>query len=241
MNWKFWEKNPDIDLKFVDTSRQVYQMHPVQQAKDVPTHFQKHQQARYNKFLFANCPGMIDYKNYGYIVPAWDDISIMANKAGVTAIVGGSHKQCAFSHVRRMDNTIADGVFRPDVIDLNVIHISNPWNVIVKNKNISAAIMPAFFHSSFLDDLYVYPGIVDYKSFTTMSFICAPKRECKITIKAGTPLLHVLPFEVSTIKAGFGPADDHEQDLVNTVFSNARHFYRKYVNQKKPTLLEDLE
>lgn len=237
MNWKFWNKK-DLDLKFVDTSRQVYQMHPVQQAKDVPAHFQKHQQATYGKFIFANCPGMIDLKNYGYIIPAWDDINIMANKAGITAFVGGSHKLCSFSEVKRMDSSIGDGVFRPNDIPLQVLHINNPWNVIIKNKNISAAIMPAFFHSPFLDDLYVYPGIVDYKQFTTMSFICAPKRECKITIKAGTPLLHVLPFEVSSIKAGYGPAEEHEKDLVNSVFSNARHFYRKYVNQKKPTLLE---
>lgn len=237
MNWKFWQKQ-DLDLKFVDISRQVYHMHPVQQAKDVPAHFQKHQQSTYGKFVFANCPGMIDLKNYGYIIPAWDDINIMANQAGVTAIVGGSHKRCSFSDVKRMDASIGDGVFKPVGIPLSVLHISNPWNVIVKNKNISAAIMPAFFHSPFLDDLFIYPGIVDYKQFTSASLICAPKRECKITIKAGTPLMHVLPFEVSTIKAGFGPAEDHERDLAASVFSNARHFYRKYVQEKKVTSLE---
>lgn len=241
MNWKFWQKNNDIDLKFVDTSRQVYQFHPVQQAKDVPAHFQKYQQATHSKFVFANCPGMIDLKNYGYIIPAWDDINIMANKAGVTALIGGSHKLSQFSEVSKMDNSIADGIFKPDNIPLTVLHISNPWKIIVKNKNISAAIMPAFFHSPFLDDLYIYPGIVDYKAFSSISLICAPKRECKFTIKAGTPLLQILPFEVSTIKAGFGPAEEHEQDLVNAIYSNARHFYRKYVNQKKPTLLEETE
>lgn len=240
MNWKFWQKS-ELDMKFVDTSRRVYHMHPVMPAKDVPAHFQKHQTDTYGKFLFANCPGMIDLKNYGYIISAWDDINIMANKAGVTAIVGGSHGKCPFSDVRKMENSIADGIFKPDGIPLTTLHISNPWNIIVNNKNISAAIMPAFFHSPFLDDIYVYPGIVDYKNFTSASLIIAPKRECKITIKAGTPLLHVLPFELSTIKAGYGPAEEHEVDKVNSVFSNAKHFYRKYVIQKKPTLLEEQE
>lgn len=242
MNWKFWQKSEDIDLKFVDTTRQVYQLHPVQQAKDVPAHFQKYQQTSHGKFTFASCPGMIDLKNYGYIITAWDDIHIMANKAGASGIIGSpTHKRSTFSEIRKMDTAIGDGIFKPEGIPLEVLHISNPWNIIVKNKNISAACMPAFFHSPFLDDLFIYPGIVDYKSFTTVSIICSPKRECKITIKAGTPLLHVLPFEVSTIKAGFGPAEDHERDLAASVYSNARHYYRKYLGQKKSTILEESE
>jgi hypothetical protein len=240
MNLKFWQKN-DVDMKFVDASRKVYQMHPVMPARDVPTHFQKKQQDKYKKFPFVNCPGMIDLKNYGYIIPAWDDIHIMANKAGVSAVFGGNHGATYDGVIKRMSPDIADGIFQPVGIDLQVLHINNPWNIMVKNKSISAALMPAFFHSPFLDDLYVYPGIVDYNNFTTASFIFSPRRECKITIKAGTPLLQVLPFEVSTIKAGYGPADEYEKDLVSSTFSNAKHFYRKYVNVKKNTLLEASE
>lgn len=240
MNLKFWQKD-GIDMKFADVSRKVYQMHPVVPAKEVPAHFQKKQQDKYKKFPFANCPGMIDLKNYGYIIPAWDDIHIMANKAGVSAVIGGNHGTTYDGTVKRMSTDIAEGIFQPVGIDLQVLHINNPWNIIVKNKSISAALMPAFFHSPFLDDLYVYPGIVDYNNFTTASFIFSPRRECKLTIKAGTPLLHVLPFEVSTIKAGYGPADEYEKDLIGSVYSNAKHFYRKYVNVKKTTLLEASE
>lgn len=242
MNLKFWQKN-EVDMKFTDVSRKVYQMHPVVPARDVPTHFQKKQQDKYKKFPFAHCPGMIDLKNYGYIIPAWDDIHIMANKAGVSATMGGARSRDAVYDptIKRMALDIADGIIQPAGIDLHVLHISNPWNIIVKNKSISAALMPAFFHSPFLDDLYVYPGIVDYNNFTTASFIFSPRRECRLTIKAGTPLMHVLPFEVSTIKAGYGPADEYEKDLVHSTFSNAKHFYRKYLNVKKNTLLEASE
>ena len=40
MNWKFWEK-PKHDIEFIDTSRQVYQMHPVELAKPIRPHFYK--------------------------------------------------------------------------------------------------------------------------------------------------------------------------------------------------------
>jgi len=239
MNWQFWKKR-ELDIKFVDSSRMAYQMHPVQPARDVPSHFQKKQIDSYGKFLFPHCPGMIDLRNYGYIIPAWDDINIMANKGGVSVVIGGSHGKCTYSEARRMDASIADGVFKPEGIPLSVVHISNPWNLVVKNKNVSAANMPAFFHSPFLDDLYVYPGIVDYKNFSTISFIFSPKRECKLTIKAGTPLMQILPFELADMHAGYGPADDYENDLIRSVFSNARHFYRKYIQEKKNTYLEEM-
>lgn len=238
MNWKFWKKDlPDI--QFADVTRIAYTMHPIELAKDVKPHFYNHQMATYGKYLFAHCPGMIDLAQYGYIIPAWDDIHIISNKAGTSVYLGGSKKrQSPFQAPRPMDPKISDGIFKPEYDGLaQPVHLGCPWAVVVRKKNISAFILPATYHSPFLDDLYVYPGVADYGKFTTVNFIFAAKRECRLTIKAGTPLLHVVPFEANGIRAGFGPANDYEKDMNNSIFATANQWYRKYVKRSKPTTL----
>lgn len=241
MNWKFWDRKPNLDVEFLDTTKMVYQTHPVVTAKSVRPHFYKQQMDMHNKFTFAHCPGMIDLKNYGYLITAWDDIHIKANKAGCVARVGGKGRKALFSPAVTMTREIADGVFKPDNIPLIIKHCGAPWMIKVANKNISALVLPAYFHSPFLDDIYVYPGIVDYsKKFCTVNFIFSPKRECELTIKVGTPLLQVIPFLGSHIKAGFGPADEHDLNSKKSVYSSSKQFYRKYVmNHDKSTTLEE--
>jgi hypothetical protein len=242
MNWKFWKKPvaKKADIRFADVSHKAYIRHPIQMAKDVPAHFQKYQIEKYGKFPFAACPGMIDLKNYGYIVPAWDDIHLKANRAGFIGSVGIStpKRQSPFNQPKPMDIDIVDGVFTPKDMPVTPIHIGSPWAVIVENKDISAFVIPAVYHSSFLDDLYVFPGIVDYADFTSLTFICAAKRELEITIKAGEPLLQVVPFEVGSIKAGYGPASQEDIDRQNAYYATCAQTYRKFQQRKKPTTIE---
>lgn len=237
MNWKFWQRGPKHDIEFVDTTRQVYHMHPIELAKPVRPHFYKQMMDKHKEYKFARCPGMIDLKNYGYIVPAWDDIHIMANKAGTVVHVGGGSRTSVFAKPRPMAADIVEGVFQPIDVPYQPYHVGSPWSIVVNNKNVSAAILPAFFHSPFLDDLYVYPGVVDYGKFTTMNFIFACKRPCEITIKVGTPLLQVLPFESKNLTAGYGPADDYQLDLTKSIYSSSKQFYRKYVMHDKKASL----
>lgn len=239
MNLKFWEK-PKHDIEFVDTTRLVYQMHPVELAKPLRPHFYKEMMEKHGEYHFARCPGMIDLKNYGYIIPAWDDIHIMANKAGTVVHVGGGSRPSSFMKARKMDEKVVEGTFRPQEVPLQVWHVGSPWSIFVHNKNVTAAVLPAFYHSPFLDDLHVFPGLVDYnEKFTTINFIFSCKRPCEMTIKVGTPLLHVLPFESKNITAGYGPADDYQIDQAKSIFSSTKQFYRRYIMHEKKTTLEE--
>lgn len=237
----FWKKKP-LDLRFNDITRQAYQYHPVRLAKDTPCHFQESQVKKYGKFKFPMCPGTMDLRNYGYIIPAWDHIEIMSNKSGSICYLGsmGGNRTSTFHPPRKMDETIVDGVFQPEGIPLEVFHIGSPWSVEVKNKEVSALVLAAPYHSPFLDDIYVYPGIVDYGQFSSLNFIFAVKRPGKFTIPAGTPLLQVIPFEAKKIKAGYGPADDYQIDKAKSIFSSASQFYRKYISfDKKSSIVLD--
>jgi hypothetical protein len=181
---------------------------------------------------------MIDYARMGYIVPAWTDIHILANKAGVSHYVGSKKRGSPFAAGRPMDASIVEGVLDPeDGIPLTVLHFASPWNIFAA-KGISALVMPAIYHSNFLDDLTILPGVVDYEKFNTLNMICVPRRACDIRIPAGDPLLHVIPLRVDDIKGGFGPATIEQHGMIgNQMHTGDSQIYRKmYQTVKKFTL-----
>lgn len=234
-------KRPDVE--FLDTTRKAYQYHPIQLAKNTPAHFRNEQLEAFGTQKFSVCPGMMDLKNYGYLMTAWDDINIIADKGGTLMFLGGGpggKREPEFHSPKLMDAGLALGVFKPEGIPLEVFHIGSPWSISVNNPKISAMVLPPYFHSRFLDDIYIYPGIVDYGNFTSINLICSPKRACKLTIKAGEPLLQILPFEGKEISAGYGPADDYDKDRHDSAFSTAKQFYRKYIQINKKATIEEL-
>jgi hypothetical protein len=226
---------PKKDIEFVDTKKLSYHNFSVERAIDVPTNTRKVQQEKYGAHLMPRCPGILDYANFGYIIPAWVDIHIMANKAGVSWYLGdkGARGDRGFDNGIRMDEKFVEGAFTPTGINLAAILFPSPWKIFTQ-KNISAMLMPAFYHSTFLEDLYVTPGLVDYKNFNVVNFICMPKRECNIHIKAGEPLLHVIPFFNKDITASVGPATNEMIDKIsNLIPGDDKQYYRKFMGVKK--------
>jgi hypothetical protein len=223
------------DLDFVDSSRSIYQTLPVKLAREVSPSCVETQKALQGSLKFAQCPGMIDYAQLGYIIPAWVDMHIIANKAGTRGLIGspgrGNH---GFLIPRKMDPNIFEGVFETqDGVPLEALNFSSPWKIFVR-KNISAMIMPAIYHSTFLDDLYVFAGVVDYQHFHTVNFIVAAKRECEIHIKAGDPVLQVIPFLNDKLKAGYGPGTDEQIDsTTNEILTGESQYYRKHMRVPK--------
>ena len=231
------------DLEFIDTMRVAYQNFPVQRAKDVkPASFEV-QKKKHGKHLFAHCPGMINYADLGYIIPAWIDMHILANKAGVAHYIGGPNRgDNGYKNARDMNPDFLDGIVETeDGVPPKALLYASPWGIF-GNGNISALVMPALYHSTFLDDLYVVPGIVDYEKFHTVNFICMPKRRCEVHIKAGDPLLHVIPFWNKDMRAGYGPGEDYQVDSHNVqIKTEEAQYYRKYMALKKKFDLEKIE
>ena len=226
---------PKKDIQFVDTKRLTYHNFSVERAVDVPTNTRKVQQDKYGKHLMPICPGISDYAQFGYIIPAWVDIHIMANKAGTSWYLGdrGPRGDRGFDNGVKMDEKFVEGAFTPIGINPTTILFPSPWKIFAQ-KNISAMLMPAFYHSIFLEDLYVTPGLVDYKNFRTVNFICMPKRECNVHIKAGEPLLHVIPFLNKDITASVGPATNEMIDKTNNLIpGDDKQYYRKFMGVKK--------
>lgn len=229
-------------LEFVDSSRLVFASLPIQLAKDVPVNSKKMHDESGEKFKFPICPGTFDYSRLGYIVPSWSDFHIKVNRAGCSTVVGGNGKPASFKMPMPMDASIVKGLFKlHDGIDLRPFNLNSPWKIFSNDKDISALLLPAWYHSDpeFLDNFYLYPGIVDYNTFHTMNVIFAPKRKCEYTIKAGDPLLHIIPFYNKPIVCGYGPPTIEQESLIKydpTVHES--NFYRKNHMTKKSFKIE---
>lgn len=244
--FNFFKKRDDADFKFVDTLGVFYNHYPPVLAKDLKP-LKEHQEEKFGDYKFPGCPGMHDYSRMGYIIPAWTDFHIKANKAGTITVVGNlgedaKKRGTAAAQPQPMSPDIVDGLFNiQDNVKPTIYNFPSPWKVFA-NKNLSCLLLPAYFHSNFLDDLYVYPGVVDYKGFTVLNFICSPKRPCEIHIKAGDPILHVIPIlHDKEMVASYGPSTtDQKYYWKQLKWFHEKNFYRRYyMLRKKYKLFKD--
>ena len=224
------------DLEFIDYSKSIFATQPVKLAKDVEVYSRRIVEERGKKFTFPICPGINDYSRMGYIIPAWTDIHIKANRAGSTILLGGNGKSTPFDNPQIMETQILEGFFNFDGTQPNAWNVPSPWKIFLNRKNISALLLPAVYHSTaeLLENLYVVPGVVDYDNFHTANFICAIRKKCEFTIKTGEPLLHFIPFVNDNIVCGYGPPNEEQDaEIKYDPVVHENHFYRKKQQVKK--------
>jgi len=231
-----FKRKPTIQFKAVMGAPNVSPLSRIERACDVKPQWLLQQRDNAAKDKFANCPGMVDWMQAGYIIPAWTDIKIKANKAGTVVIL---HDEYAGKAGAMNQNLIAGLPPIADSVKLAVTKVTTPWAMFAA-KGYSAHVLPALYHSPFLGDIFIYPGTVDYDNFTTVNFIFTAIRECEIEIPCGTPLLQVVPFKRETIHGLTGKATQREVDVHKYSFpTRVRAAYRKFFHQRKVYTLED--
>lgn len=211
---------------------------PVKRACDVKPDWMLKQQKdaeRLNYHKFSGCPGMHDYYRQGYIIPAWEDFEIIVTKTTITVLIGTSDTFLCKPREVMDERVVAGCVPIDEDIKLHAIKLPCPWKVFTK-PGYSAYVMPALFHSPFLRDLFLYPGINDYDHYHTINVMFTPMREMHIKIYAGTPMLHVMPYKRENITAEVGRLTETENGIANFTYrTKAPGFYRKWLHQKKTT------
>lgn len=220
------------DIRFVSIWGRPDIGTPVKPAREIRPDWLKRQYTE-RPLKFARCPGMWDTMNSGYIVSAWCDIHIKANKQGISIRMEGANNDPGHAPAL-MDFSLIDGLAPiKDSVKRCVMKIPVPYAILTK-LGISAQVLPATMHSPFLDKLYVYPGDVDYDKFQTINFIFSALEECEFTIWAGTPLLQVIPFKRHHFTAECGPATSRELALKKFgFFSKKPGLYRKLFHGHK--------
>ena len=235
----FWKKEKQPDLVFGDVSeRGIYQTLCVERAEDVPFASERFQKEKYGAKKFHLCPGMSDYAKAGYIVPAWCDIEFIANSAGVRAHRGetesGNRKVKFGNEPFEMGTDIPDGFVDIDPnIQFKVFKFDSPWKIFC-SKSISALILPPIYHATWCNDLHFWPGLIAYDKFTIANVMLTPKKQGRITIRAGEPLIHIVPMTNTYINAAVGPATQEQLHFSKgQIYGTDTQFYRKYLNVKR--------
>ena len=189
-----------------------------------------------NSDKFLNCPGMADLMKTGYIIPAPCNIKIKANRAGTVILLDDP----VLTRALPMNEKLVTGLMAIDEsVKFSIHKIHMPWGIFTK-PGYSAHILPASFHSPFLNDLYVYAGTVDYDNFHTCNFIFSAIRECEIEIPMGTPLLQIIPFKRENITGVCMKASTLDNDKLAHGFpGKVKAAYRKFFHKIKSYTLEN--
>ena len=111
------------------------------------------------------------------------------------------------------------------------LHCTTPWAF---SGDISLMILPAFYHSNISQIADVFPGIVDYsEKFNAINFILSVKKEGHSLIKAGTPLLHIIPIIKNNYTCNIDtPANLKNNRTLNVIPGNFKQYYRKLFMRK---------
>jgi len=184
----------------------------------------------------AYCPGIFDLFKTGYIVPMWYDINIKTQKNTPGFSWTMADKSFgSLSDIKFIDthsDIITDFIpKRKGTID-NIVKINTPWNVIVPD-GVKFICLPIS-----------YPDNFDYESTTG---ILDPSQSSEINIqmnwnvedgermiKAGTPLMHVIPLSEETFNLEVRTANEKDLQWVKISkytktfsFSTTRHIAQK--------------
>ncbi len=227
---------PEITFRPHSGAPQVSKITRIQLASEVvPIWLSDQKKYENSNDKFQNCPGMHDLMKSGYIINAWDDIRIKANRVGTVAKMERSFTL----PLKPMNPKIVTGIAPLEKdMPLQVYKLNTPWSVTTRS-GWSAMVLPATYHSPFFKDLYVYGGINDYEDFHVMNFIFSPLRECEVFIPAGTPLLQVIPYKRESFKAVTGSSTQLDRDIYHFSFpTRVRAAYRKLFHHRKTYLLE---
>lgn len=199
-------------------------------AKDVKPKWLENQRTFKPEEKFVQCPGMDDLYKAGYIIPAWTDIKIKANKTGTVIKFLNEYPIAP----QPMSPKLVQGIIE---VDKNVkfapTKINSPWCIFTKS-GYSALVLPATYHSPFLRDLFVYSGIVDYDNFNTINMIFSAVRECEIDIPAGTPLLQIIPYKREVVTGEVTAPNQKDIQAHEFQFpTRVKSAYRKFFHKKK--------
>lgn len=182
---------------------------------------------------FSACPGMDDYYRAGYIIPAWEDFEIVVDEKFAHINIGRTDRFIC-SPFEPMSYSVVEGCANIDAnIRPHALKLPCPWKVFTK-PGYSAHVMPALYHSPFLRDLFLYPGINDYDKYHNINVMFSPLKEMKLKIYAGTPMLQVIPFKRERVTCEVGLISQKEIGEADFTYRTKKPaFYRKMLHQKK--------
>ena len=227
--------NNEIEVRFNEfmygkNLRNICDVYPIVPAGKIKKSWWKIMKTHYDIFLSSTrkefksigptmkyCPGVYDFTNYGYIVPAWQDFQFYVDDNG------GIEWQVPPT-INHIDNIRPHGQEQVDTCPIMeskdtseyILKLVSPW-FISTPKGTSIIICKPFYHYS--NDFDVCPGVLDSdidRASNKMinAFIRFNVRNKIIHIKAGQPLLQLIPFKRTNWKLKHVEIDKNFKDKV---------------------------
>lgn len=233
----------NITFTATDITNTIIHQWPIEPASKVE-YVGKGAQAKSTKKL-AHCPGMHDYSNVGWIMRAWDDIHIFCSESSSMAYYGDPKilmeknrgegplphpSQCPhLKPANAMDGRIIDGYEGRDNTFIP-LHCTSPWRM---EGDISLICYPPVYHSDISQYIDIFPGIVDYSDkFHAINFIFSPRKQGTYVIKAGTPILHLIPIQKGSFTCDVQRSKPGDLESLNALPGRINQFYRKLFMKK---------
>jgi hypothetical protein len=157
------------------------------------------------------CPGIFDLFNYGFIIPAWHDITLTPTTNNfkweipddrLIDLMGSTYVAEAHD-----SSTIGKHLPRPHWTHPCVLKINTPWNVLAP-KGVKFLMTAVPYPDSY--EFQAVSGILDPAISTSINIQLNWNINASYTIKAGTPLAHLIPLTEK--KYDFVVRDKNEND-----------------------------
>ena len=225
------------ELTYGKELRNICDIYPIVPAKKIEKSWWKIMKMHYDIIISGRkefkgiaptikyCPGVIDFTNYGYIVPAWQDFQFWVND-------DGEIEWQVPSELGHIDNIHLHSSEQLDTCPVLgntascILKLSSPWYMNTP-KGTSLIFCKPFYHYS--NDFDVCPGVLDSDIDREANkiinvFIRFNVKNKVIHIKAGQPLLQLIPFKRTNWKLKHVEMDKNFKDKIlnGRVFDDTR-------------------
>ena len=211
--------------------------------KKMPAYVNKQKHKIDSDQTSKGCPGIKDFMETGFVIPAWCDMEIIPSENG------------NYVNTRYIDPTYnaahhpADQVSVPGAEILTkfgvraAVKLDCPWKIWSK-PNWSVLYQPMFYHED--RNYEAIPGIIDHDLGALISPINIMLKEIKPTfIKMGEPLVQLIPIKRETVVARSGDLSETSvnrhnaiiglQNIIFNTWSKWQHSKKTYIVDKNDT------
>mgnify|MGYP000002152871 FL=1 len=241
-------KNPEPVIFFETENWAVRKHAPIKSAKeflpkewlDIPTYNEKADKPIDGKKSVRACPGIGDYMQMGYVIPAWCDMDIMPSEDGqyVETRYSDPDYNGAYHPADQVGNSFVKKFGVRTAVKLDC-----PWKIWSK-PGWSLLYQPMWFHQE--KNWEAIPGVIDHDLGALISPINIMLKKSELThIKMGEPICQVIPIKRETVVARTGALSETAVNRHNAIikqlkivfagWSKWQHAKKTYIVDKNDT------
>ena len=212
------------EFTYPQEHKELCNIHPIIPARKIEKSWWKIKKTHFDIFFsnkykeqkptIKHCPGIYDFTNYGYIVPAWQDFKFKVDENGDIQY----QLNPSMENVENIFTHSQEQVDSCPILDnaLHILKVVSPW-LVSTPKGTSLIICKPFYHYS--NDFDICPGVLD----SDMDFSLANHqinamirfnvKNKVIHIKEGQPLVQIIPFNRTNWKLKYLEIDKYIEEF----------------------------